>query len=89
MNPNEPLGYSNRSYSRLKLGDTKGAMKDINKSIELYPSNSYAYRNRALIYIEQEKFDKACEDLQTAIDKGYTLSYGEDVINLQKKHCRK
>lgn len=87
FNPNEPLGYSNRSYNKLKLGDLKGAMTDIEKSINLYPANSYAYRIRALIYIELGKIDNACVDLQTALDKGFTLSYGKEVINLKKKYC--
>jgi tetratricopeptide (TPR) repeat protein len=89
FNPEEPLGYSNRSYNRYKLGNLKDAMKDINKSIKLYPGNSYAYRIRALIYIEQGKFDKVCEDLEFAIKQGFTTSYGNEVIDLQKKHCNK
>ena len=87
FNPEEPLGYSNRSYNRLKLGDLKGAMKDIEKSIKLYPENSYAYRIRALIYIEKGKMNKACSDLQEALDRGFTLTYGKEVLNLQREHC--
>jgi len=89
FNPSEALGYSNRSFNKLKLGQIQGAMKDIDKSIKLYPENSYAYRIRALIFLEKNKFDNACKDLQIAIEKGFTLSYGEEVINLQKKHCLK
>lgn len=89
FNPDEPLGYSNRSFTKFKLGDLKGAMKDIEKSIRLYPENSYAYRIRALIYIEERKIEKACDDLQTALDKGFTVTYGEEVINLHKKYCNK
>jgi tetratricopeptide (TPR) repeat protein len=85
--PDEPLGYSNRSYNRMKVGDLKGAMKDIEKSLKLYPSNPYAYKVRALIYIESEKIDKACEDLQTALDKGYTITFGNEVLDLQKQYC--
>ncbi len=87
LDPNEPLGYSNRSYNRIKIGDLKGAMKDINKSIKLYPDNSYAYRVRALIHIEEGNVEDACKDLQTALDKGFTLTYGEGVLNLQKAYC--
>ncbi|MFO7723406.1 MAG: tetratricopeptide repeat protein [Bacteroidales bacterium] len=88
MNPDEPLGYSNRSYNKLKTGDLKGAMSDIEKSIRLYPANSYAYRIRALIYLEEGRTDKACEDISTALSKGFTESYGDEVIQLQKKHCK-
>lgn len=70
------------------MGDLKGALADVNKSIKLYPANSYAFRNRALIYIEMNKIKKACEDLQAAIDKGFVQSYGQEVIELQKKHCK-
>ena len=89
FNPIEPLGYSNRSFNKLKLGQLKGAMRDIQKSIQLYPENSYAYRTRALIYIENKKYDNACKDLQNAIDKGFTVSYGQEVEDLQKEHCKK
>ncbi|HPB02461.1 MAG TPA: tetratricopeptide repeat protein [Bacteroidales bacterium] len=84
----EPLLYSNRSYSRLMTGDLKGAMQDIEKSIKMYPGNSYAYRNRALIYIAQEKFEEACEDLQTALNNGFTEMYGDEVLTLQSKYCK-
>jgi tetratricopeptide (TPR) repeat protein len=89
FDPNEPLGYSNRAYNRLKLEDTKGAMEDINKSIKIYPANSYAYKVRALVYIEMKDYNKACVDLQIALDKGFTVSYGDDVVNLRKKYCDK
>lgn len=87
LNPNLGLGYSNRSYSRLKLGETDGALGDINKSIELFPTNSYAYRNRGLIWIKLKKYASACEDFNTAIAKGYTQMYGSDVEELIQKNC--
>ncbi len=88
LEPNQALSYSNRSYSKLKLGDLKGGMKDIEKSLKLYPSNSYAYRTRALIYIELGKKEKACDDLETAINYGFTVSYGKEVYNLMMLHCK-
>jgi tetratricopeptide (TPR) repeat protein len=88
MSPDEPLGYSNRSYCRLKTGDLKGAKSDIEKSLKLYPENSYAYRNRALIYLEEGRTDKACEDFKTALDKGFTEMYGDEVLKLRKEHCK-
>lgn len=86
--PNEALCFSNRSYSKLQLGDTKGAMQDIEKAIKLYPGNSYAYRNRALINIKLEKYDAACADLKEAAAKGFLVSYGKEVTELQRKYCR-
>lgn len=88
LDPTDALGYNNRGYNRLKMGDIKGAIKDIEKSIKLYPANSYAYRNRALVYIEQKNFTKACPDLQKAIDLGFIINYGEEVEELQRRHCK-
>ncbi|HPS83490.1 MAG TPA: hypothetical protein PLA88_04180, partial [Bacteroidales bacterium] len=84
----DPLLYSNRSYSRLMTGDLKGAMQDIEKSIKMYPGNSYAYRNRALIYIAMEKSEEACEDIQRALNNGFTEMYGDEVLTLQSKYCK-
>ena len=86
--PNHPLGFSNRGYSRFKLGDLKGGMDDVNRSIEVYPANSYAYRIRALIYIEMKDIGNACADLDTALEKGFTARYGDEVEKLKKKHCK-
>ena len=85
---NEPLGYSNRSFNKYKLGDLKGALLDIEKSIELYPENSYAYRTKALINIEQKRLREACKNIQLALDYGFTISYGNEMVELQKKYCR-
>jgi tetratricopeptide (TPR) repeat protein len=89
FDPNEPLGYSNRSYNLYKLGDLKGAHKDIDKSIKLYPGNSYAYRIKALIYLEEGKLEKACVNIQIALNKGFTSQYGDEVINLKNENCKK
>lgn len=88
MNPDEPLGYSNRSFNRMKLGDLKGAMADIDKSIKLYPANSYAYMVKGSIYVEQKKYDKACEQFSIALQKGFTERYGKDVEIMMGKYCR-
>ena len=63
-------------------------MEDINKSIELYPTNSYAYKVRALIHIANKKDEKACEDLDIAIELGYTQQYGEEVQQLINANCK-
>lgn len=88
LDPEGPLGYSNRSFSKLKLGDTNGAMTDINKSLKIMPSNSWAYKIRAMIYIQQGKTKKACADLQTALEWGYTEQYGDEVEQLIQTNCQ-
>ncbi|WP_107039146.1 tetratricopeptide repeat protein [Brumimicrobium mesophilum] len=88
FNPEEPLGYSNRSFNYYKLGDFKQAMKDIDKSLKLYPSNSYAYRVKALILLKDGKTEKACENLQIAIEYGFTERFGNEVLSLQREFCK-
>lgn len=87
LTPDEPLAFSNRSFSRLKIGDVEGAMKDIDHSLELYPTNAYAYKIRALIFIRMDNMARACLDIQTALDQGYTTTWGDEVLDLKKKYC--
>jgi len=84
----DPLIYSNRSLTRLKLGDTEGALEDINHSIKLHPINSYAYKIRALLYLELGIKGLACRDLETALERGYRQEYGEEVDELLAQHCK-
>ncbi|HEY6162279.1 MAG TPA: tetratricopeptide repeat protein [Bacteroidia bacterium] len=86
----KPLAYNynNRGYARFKLGDIKGALDDINRSIKMDPTNSYAYRNRALVYIEMNKMKKVCADLNKAKELGFKQQYGNEVDELQKKYCK-
>jgi tetratricopeptide (TPR) repeat protein len=80
--------YNNRGYSRLGVGDVKGARQDVERSIKLYPGNSYAYRNLALIEIKENKIGAACDALEKALQLGYTKIYGDEVIELRRKNCR-
>ena len=58
------------------------------KSIKLYPSNSYAYRNLGLIYLEMGENEKACEAFEKALLLRFTESYGPEVMELKKKNCK-
>lgn len=85
---NTGLLHSNYGFALFKIGDYKKAMVEFKKSIECYPSNSYVYRNRALLYIEQKKYDEACKDLNFAIALGFADQYGTEVDDLLNEHCR-
>ncbi|MFK7756489.1 MAG: tetratricopeptide repeat protein [Flavobacteriales bacterium] len=87
LSPDEPLAYSNRSFSRLKTDDLKGAMSDVDKSLELYATNSWAMKIKGLIYVERKKFDKACEQFYMAKEFKYTEHYGPEVDELIKGFC--
>ena len=72
-------------YKRLEL--TEG-LENITASIVIYPSNSYAYKNRALIYIALDKKDEGCRDLEMATMLGFKEKYGNEVEDLFNKNCR-
>lgn len=55
----EPLTLNNRGLTKYYLKDYEGALADINKSILIYSANAYAYNNRALVYLAQNKKEKA------------------------------
>ena len=86
--PDDAFMLNNRGYARLKAGDPKNALKDIERSIKLGPENSYAYRNLGLVHQALDNKDKACEAFETALKKGYTQRYGDDVKEIHKTYCR-
>ncbi|KOS05116.1 hypothetical protein AM493_02980 [Flavobacterium akiainvivens] len=79
---------NNRGFAKYKLGDNKAALKDINASLEIDPKNAFAYKNRALVYIAAKKQKEACADLQKALELGFTKTYGTEVEELIKEHCK-
>lgn len=80
-------GLSNRSYTKLKMGDVDGALVDINESLEMNEQNSWAYKNKALILIETGDLDGACEALNASLATGFEAHYGDEVSELKAKHC--
>lgn len=88
LNPDFAYAYSNRGFTKTKLGDLKGARKDIEKSILMDPSNSYAYKNLALLLIAEGKEGKVCEQLKKAIELGYSIEYDDEVDILVKQYCK-
>jgi len=84
---NDAAAYSNRGHARYMLKKYKEAVTDIQKSISLDPMDPYAYRNRALIFIEINNMPMACLDLEKAIELGYVEKYDDEVLKLQEEHC--
>jgi tetratricopeptide (TPR) repeat protein len=80
--------FDNRGYEKFKLNDFEGALKDINKSLVIDSTNSYAYKNRALVYMGMYQQKNACKDLEKALKMGYTLLYGNEAQELLDKNCK-
>jgi tetratricopeptide (TPR) repeat protein len=81
------LFLNNRGYAKLMSGDTEGPLEDIERSIKIVPSNSYAYRNRGLAYHRSGRNDEACTAFETALALGCTKPYGNDVKLAYDAYC--
>lgn len=86
--PDKGYAYNNRGYALYKLKKYKEALKDIRRSLDRDPKNSYAYRNLALVYIDQGKTTDACEALKKAKALYFTRDYGDEVDRLVEQHCK-
>lgn len=84
----DPFVLNNRAYARLKVGDTGGALKDVQRSIKLYPANAYAHRNLGLVLQARGEKNKACDAFEEAMRRGYTEQYGTDVKEVHHAYCR-
>ncbi|EAY26656.1 tetratricopeptide repeat protein [Microscilla marina] len=85
---NKIYTYNNIGHTYYKMGKYAEALKHINYSLSKNNKNSYAYKNRALVYIAQGKKALACADLTKAQALGYRKLFGNEVQELQQKHCR-
>ncbi len=64
------VAYNNRAYANLGLGNIDQAKKDIERSFSFQPNNSYAYRNNALILLNEGDTINACQSLYKARELG-------------------
>ncbi len=68
IDPGFSDAYQARAVARLRSGDEKGALADIDKAIECAPENAkYHYRKGAILFKSGE-LDEALECLSRAID---------------------
>lgn len=84
---NKAFALNNRGFVKFKMDDPQGALADIQSSIALDSTNSYAYKNRALIYISIDSIPLACQDLNKANELGYSKTYDKEVEDLLSKYC--
>lgn len=67
--PNARLAgiHSDRGVALWRLGRHEDALKDFNRSIELYNGSAATYNNRANVLIDLARYDQAIADLDRAI----------------------
>jgi tetratricopeptide (TPR) repeat protein len=86
--PEDALLLNNYGYLLYKMKQYPKALSNINKSISFYSSNPYAYRNRALVYLDMKLMKEACSDLKASSELGFKTYYGNEVEELIDKHCK-
>ena len=78
---------NNLGYAQYKAGNISEGLKNINKAIDLEPSNPYAYKNRAEVLISEDNVVEGCINLKKAKELGFANQYGEEVNNLIDQYC--
>ena len=82
QNPNFFFGYYNRAFIKLRLGEYKSAIEDLNHAIELEPEFAEAYFNRGLTKIYLDDLEGGALDLSRAGELGIHGAY-----NIIKRYC--
>jgi tetratricopeptide (TPR) repeat protein len=65
---NSPDFFFKNGNAKYQLKDYSGAVKDLDKAIELNPNFKQAYHTRAICFGELKKYDKALLDFNKAIE---------------------
>jgi tetratricopeptide (TPR) repeat protein len=78
--------WNNLGYVYYLEKDYQEALKLINNSIRLDASNSWAFKNRALVYLATNDKERAYVDLLHARELGYTKDYDNEVEEILNNH---
>ena len=82
LDSNVAVYYMNRGYLKLwHVGDTLGALDDINRSYSLDSLELYIYLSRGILFLETKKYSKAIDDLSVFIKY-----YEENNIDWSESH---
>ena len=83
----QAYALNNLGFTHLKLAHYEKAKFYIQQSIDLFPTNSYAYKNMALVELQLKNNNQACELLLKSLELGYSEIYDVEVENLLKANC--
>lgn len=89
LDKNHGYAFNNRGWSRYKLGNVEAGLRDIRLAGRKNPSNAMVDRNLGVIAHEQGKTQLACTLWRQAIDKDFTMRFGNEVEELVRQHCGK
>jgi tetratricopeptide (TPR) repeat protein len=85
LNPAFAYPWDNLGFARCKLGEVSAGLELIDKSLEMDKGNSYAYRNKGIVFFEQNRHGEALKQFQLALKFGYTEKYGSEVSEYLEK----
>ena len=88
LNPTHPYALNNMGFVYYSEGNFKEALELITRAIEIDASNSYSYKNRALVYLKIEKRELALHDLKISKSLGYQEDYDNEVEELLMKEFK-
>lgn len=64
-----------------KLGESEKGISDLKEALERNKNNSYAMKNLGIIYLDQKKYDAACELFEKAKELKYNLTFDENDLD--------
>jgi tetratricopeptide (TPR) repeat protein len=76
------MAWNNRGYSLYKLGRTDEAMKDLKKSLDIEPDNSFAWDSMGEVFVSAGNYEEGfkCYDKALEIDPDYTTTLYNKVM---------
>jgi tetratricopeptide (TPR) repeat protein len=81
-NDNDAYSLSMRSFVKLQMNDVEGALSDVTSSLALDSTNSFAYRNKALVILATGDTAQCITNLQKAKTLGFSSKFGTEVDEL-------
>jgi tetratricopeptide (TPR) repeat protein len=60
----------------------------VKRSLDISPTNAYAYRNLALVLQAMGQNDRACAAIEDALRLGFSKEYGNEMEELHRRLCR-
>lgn len=84
LNPDDSFPQNNKGYALLKTGHPQQAKEAIQHALSLDRGNAYAYRNLALVLIEEKDKEAALTAINKAIYYHYHEKFGNDIDDILK-----
>lgn len=87
-NPDDGYILNNYGFLKYKLGKTEEAITMIQRSIEILPKNSYAYKYLSEIYLSKNQLTDMCNAISKGLELGFTRDFGTELQEMKDKHCK-